>query len=178
MRRPVVIHKTPPDEYTGPRSLKAFHAARKAADGPTHTVVGIGTHTRMGVAPPTGMGQNQTNATRRSDPDEVTSGDAFAAGAQRTSSQGAIEIIKPHDWHKRDEGKVCQFLVAAVLRCIQEKGLVPHPKANDEMGKTLGKSAEWATRDELLGHAQRWVDVAGTDHKEGWLGQHPEAEAA
>jgi 3-oxoacyl-(acyl-carrier-protein) synthase len=155
-----VVHETPPAEYTGMRSLTEFHDAQKAAEVPTHTVVGIGTHTEMG--------KNQTKRTRRIS----TSSDAFTAGGPRTSSQTDRKIFLPKDFYRWDDsGRVIQYLVSAAVAALRASGLEPHGDAADRIGQALrGGAEDGASIERLVESVRCWVERAGSDDPEfGWL---------
>ncbi|WP_130291646.1 hypothetical protein [Pseudonocardia sediminis] len=172
------INETPEENYTGVRSLGDFYALRRNQNR------GLVRSTAQGLFPAGDKGlsavddQNQTNATRRIDPDEVTSSDAVS-GRHFAGSTTDRKIFIPH-WLKRceDRGKVSQYLVGAAVATMEAAGLEVSEDAKDAMGFTLDHKCESLTNIQLSERAQAWVLAAGTGDRNGWLGTWPQRKAS
>lgn len=177
------VHKTPPEGYTGMRSLSEFHAAWKAKrplKPPMGIQVPVAAGTQVPLPTGTTVAHNHTNQTTRTYPDEVTSSDEVPSIGQLSRSKPQRKIIiKPRFWHLKD-GPATQYLVAAALSSITAAGMIPHAQAGDFIGKELKRcrEEEKETRAQLVYHVQSWVNLAGTNDSLGPLGRWPKAAAA
>lgn len=173
-RNEYVVHEVPPEDYPGFRTLGEFHAHRRdvAEQGRMSAPADIA----MSAVPDEGMSApadtNQKKPTRRKNTEVASSGDAYAAGAPRASSQGQRdqppEIEIPPGFDQWDDGKAAQYLVGAAIRVMTDRGLDADGRAGDAMARVL--KHQCVTREDMVRNARYWSSVAGTNEPNGgWL---------
>lgn len=167
-RNVYIVNEVPPDGYAGSMSLAEFHAERRARRGwgaVAHDGSGAQAHDGSGAV----AANNQTNTSRRSQRDENTSSDAFAADGQRTSSPTTnedpqIRIFLPRTFKRMDDSAVMQHLVAASISALRAIGMTPAEDAADRIGRGLRIAVEedHMDRDRLVSILTSTLGLAGT----------------
>lgn len=179
-RNVYLVHETPPPGYLGLRTLREFYAERRtetAGQSPRGAVAPLGRGAVAGVATHAGAPQNKMNSTRGNKPEKNTSGDAYAAGGQRTSSQTDRKIILPARFDELAEaGDVIHALMKCATSALKDTGLVLHSRARlslVEALKTVLK--EGHDRYYAAERLHYWINRAGTDDEGcGWLASWPD----
>lgn len=185
-RHEYVVHEVPAPGYTGFMSVNAFHderRRRRSSVGPMSAVADVARSAGTDAAMSAGTDMNQTKTTRRSDPDELTSSDAYAAGGQRASSSTERtreprprRRVYPHPqmYKWAEDADVIHYLVGAAIKAMTKAGLEPHWNAADGIGHTLKTKYAGRPRKDMLTEVERWVNLAGTDDEGcGWLASVP-----
>lgn len=182
-RHEYVVNEVPVVGYAGFMSINEFHDARKnrrSSVGGLSATADLAASATEDVATSATADMNQTNPPRRSGPDELTSGDAYAAVGQKSQPRARRRIYPHPQMYKwAEDADVIQYLCGAAVKAMRKAGLEPHWDAANGIGKTLKTKYAGRTRKEMLAEVERWVNLAGTDHEGcGWLASLPSQRSA
>jgi hypothetical protein len=105
-----------------------------------------------------------------------TSGDAYAASGQRTSSQTDMKIMVGDDYWTMEASRLMQYLTACVIATLNRAELPLRPEGRKLIGKALRARVEAGTTyQKILDDVQYWVSNEAEWSQLAYL---PESRAA
>lgn len=156
------IHETPPAEYVGLRTMAEFYTQRRA-ETPVQTPRGAVAHIGRGADAHVGTDavapMNQTNQTTRSQPDELTSGDACAANPQQTSSLGDMKIFVSDKFWAMSDGHAQAALIRGAIKTLNKNGVQLRQDGRKILSDKLTalRDESGLSRPQLLDTLRYWV---------------------
>jgi hypothetical protein len=155
-----LVNELPPDDYMGFKSINEFHKANKPVPKlPMHTSVCVDTHTTMGVDTHTVVCHNQTNQTTRRQPDELTSGDAYAANRQILASPDEMRIFVSDKFWGMTDGHAQAALIRGAVKTMNKNGVQLRQDGRKKLSDKLTalRDGGWLSRAQQLETLRDWL---------------------